>query len=519
MKPIKLFFSLLVSSLTLSVLSTNAAQAGSLAGLPIVIAGDATDLSGQPNGANGNRLGGFFSDLYYDRSNNVYYGLSDRGPGGGTIAYDTRVQKFTLDVNPNTGAISNFNLIQTILFTNPNQTSPPPIGSNNYNGYNPLNLNGSKSVLGLSFDPEGFIVAPNGNFYVSDEYGPSLYEFSPQGSLVRAFNTPNLAANTNPINLIPKESNGTLNYVDGRPTITNGRQDNRGFEGLAITPDGSKLFAMLQDPLVNEGQNPGNGNNDGRYSRNLRIVEFDTATGNSTAQYIYQLEDLASINARVPNNQFNANQQGRSLGISAITAINDHEFLVIERDNRGIGVDPPASPTEAGVLLNPVASKRIYKIDLNGATDVSNISLTGTNNLPGGVTPVQKDPLPFIDIQDELVTAGQLIPEKIEGLAIGPQLDDGSYAILAGTDNDYSVTQDNENDTQSNVCTNLIDNSDRQINLDDNCPQGLALIPTYLYSFKAVVPNFVPSEKVPEPSAIIGLISVGLGGLSLKRRR
>jgi hypothetical protein len=502
MKPTKLFFSLLTSILTLSILTAKAAQAGSLAGT-IVIPGDATDLSGQPNGANGNRLGGFFSDLYYDRSNNVYYGLSDRGPGGGTIPYDTRVQKFTLDVNPNTGAISNFNLLQTILFTNPNQ-----IGSNNYNGYNPLNLNGNKSILGLSLDPEGFVVAPNGHFYVSDEYGPSLYEFSSQGSFIRAFNVPNLAANTNPINLIPKESNGTLNYVDGRPTITNGRQDNRGFEGVAITPDGSKLLAMLQDPLVNEGSP------DGRYSRNLRIVEFDTATGNSTAQYIYQLEDLATINPRVPTAPFAPNQQGRSIGISAITAINNHEFLIIERDNRGIGID---APTAADVANNPVASKRIYKIDLTGATDVRNTSLTGTNAL-NGIVPVTKSL--FLNIQDELQNAipPQLVPEKIEGLAIGPQLNDGTYALLVGTDNDYSVTQNGSN-VQFNVCTNLINQSNSNVPIGNSCPQGLALIPTYLYSFKAAVPNFVPRETVPEPSAILGLISLGLGGLSLKLRR
>ena len=32
-------------------------------------------------------------------------------------------------------------------------------------------------------------------------------------------------------------------------------------------------------------------------------------------------------------------------------------------------------------------------------------------------------------------------PEKWEGLAVGPKLADGSYLVLAGTDNDYSVTQ------------------------------------------------------------------------------
>ena len=33
------------------------------------------------------------------------------------------------------------------------------------------------------------------------------------------------------------------------------------------------------------------------------------------------------------------------------------------------------------------------------------------------------------------------MPEKWEGLAIGPRLKGGHYLLLAGTDNDYSVTQ------------------------------------------------------------------------------
>jgi hypothetical protein len=104
-------------------------------------------------------------------------------------------------------------------------------------------------------------------------------------------------------------------------------------------------------------------------------------------------------------------------------------------------------------------------------------------------------------------------------VAIGPQLADGTYAIIAGTDNDYSVTQDNPSSSQKNVCTNLIDTSDRQVSLSANCPSNLALIPTYVYSFKAAVPNFTPPKTVPEPSAILGLIGIGLGGLVLKLRR
>ncbi|WP_413199228.1 esterase-like activity of phytase family protein [Nostoc piscinale] len=454
----------------------------------ITIPGGSTDLSASStNSANTNRLG-FFSDLYYDRSNNVYYSLADRGPGGGVISYNPRVQKFSLDVDQNTGAISNFQLLDTIIFTQNGQ---------NFNGLNPGILNGNASLLGRSFDPEGFAIAPNGNFYVSDEYGPSVYEFSPTGSFIRAFNTPS--------NLIPRQNDSTINYVDGRPTIATGRQDNRGFEGVTLSPDGSRLFAMLQDPLVNEGSP------DGRRSRNLRIVEFDTNTGNSTAQYIYQLESLTDINARIPgtNNDFGANSQGRNIGISSITALNNNEFLVLERDNRGIGVDDPTGAT-------PVASKRIYKIDLTDATNVADSSLTGINDLPTEITPVTK--ILFADIAELLRNAGQTIPEKFEGLAIGPQLADGSYAVIVGTDNDFSVTQNGQN-VQFDVCTDGTNFS--QVPIDSGCPTGQSLIPTFVYALKASrqeLAGFVPPKKVPEPTTTAGLILLAASSLFVKRQ-
>ncbi len=476
-------------SLTFSSLIPLPAQATSFVN-SLSIPGEMNDLSpvnSDSGGANINRFG-FFSDIYYDRPRNVYYGLSDRGPGGGLLPYETRVQKFTLDVDANTGAISNFNLLRTIRFQD--QGEP-------FNGLNPSVLNGDKSILGQSFDPEGFVIAPNGNFYVADEYGPSLYEFRPNGSLVRAFQIPD--------NILPKVGD-TLNYLDGRGTLTSGRQDNRGFEGLAISPDGSKLFAMLQDPLINEGDL-----NEGRRSRNLRLVEFDTATGESTAQYIYQLEDIADINDRIPGTEqdFTATAQGRNIGISAIIALNESEFFVLERDNRGIGVDDPLG-------INPVGSKRVYRINLTGATDVSGISLAGTNNLPLGVNPVTKTGTPLIDVAAALASAGLSIPEKLEGLTIGPRLNDGSYAIILGTDNDYSVTQTGSG-TQFDVCS---DGS--QVAIDSGCLNGSTLIPGYLYSFKATaaeIGDYVePVTTTPEPTALVGLLFAGLGSLSLRRK-
>jgi hypothetical protein len=421
---------------------------------------------GETAGANVNRLG-FFSDLFYDRKTGYWYALSDRGPGGGLVEYATRVQRMRIPVNRHTGVVGTPVIDRTILFKDADGQP--------FNGLNPGLLNDDKSILGLSFDPEGIVVGRGGHLFVADEYGPSLYEFSPRGRFLRAFEIPD--------DLQPTQSDGTRNYVDGRDgltPITSGRQDNRGFEGLAINPAGTKLYGVLQDPLVNEGSN-----NDGRRSRNTRLVEFDIASGQSTAQYIYQLESRTTLNNLTPDtaDDFSATSQGRNIGLSAIVAINDIDFLVLERDNRGLGIELTPTPLH----------KRIYRISLHGATDVQHLSLANSDDLPSGVIPVSKEP--FIDVLAQLT--GQSVPEKLEGLAIGPRLADGSYAILLGTDNDYSVTQTGEGE-QFDICVDTTGTLREQVPIDQGCPSDLALIPGFLMSFKGTIEAYQPARHVHE---------------------
>jgi hypothetical protein len=464
-----------------SVLTTTAFAASSATLVnALALPGNLADLSGEAAGANGNQFG-FFSDLFYDRYSNTYYALSDRGPGGGVISYNTRVSQFTLDVSPLTGEISNFKITNTVLFKTPQGQT--------FNGLNPQLLNGNSQTLGLSFDPEGFVVSRTGTFFVADEYGPSVYEFSKTGTFIRALNTPS--------NLQPRDAANALKYT-GTPST--GRQENRGFEGLAITPDGTKLFAIMQDPLQQEGSG---GNDPGRRSRNLRIVEFDVATGEAGRQFIYQLQPLAEINADLsPGETFGASAQGRNIGASAIVALNDHEFLVLERDNRGLGVDDPTASREVGI-------KSAFRIDISGATDVSAISLAGSNDLPPGVVPVSKNVADPLDVRNLLGGKSAVMPEKMEGLAIGPQLADGRYVVLVGTDNDYSVTQDSTTTQQEYV---YIDSLLRPIGsaqgpLDGTPPDGFFLIPGFLYAFVVdaddpLIRGFVPQmAPVPLPAA------------------
>src|SRR5215831_2929713 len=185
MTRLRIFALLITLSIQLS------ATAGTLKNV-LVIPGAATDrtpLNGGRGGANINRLGGFGSDLFYDRLANVFYGMADRGPGGGTIGYATRVHKFTLNIDPITGKASNFNLVATIPFTIPAGKSVNGItGPAAFDGTDPaLGPSANSRTPGRNHDPEGFVVAPNGHFFVSDEYGPSIYEFQEDGVFVRAF--------------------------------------------------------------------------------------------------------------------------------------------------------------------------------------------------------------------------------------------------------------------------------------------------------------------------------------------
>ena len=463
----------------------------------VEVPGNTVDLATIGSTPNDNRLS-FGSDMFYSQREQAFYGISDRGPGGGTINFAPRIEKFTVAVNGTSGAIGNFNVTATKVFRQADGSV--------YSGLFPNRLpGGNKSVLGNSLDSEGIARLPNGQFIVADEYGPSVYVMNRDGKFVRAFTTPS--------NLIPRQPNNTVNYVDGRPTTTTGRQDNRGFEGITVSGDGTKAWAIMQDPLLNDTSS---GAGEGRRSTNLRIVQFDVATGNATAQYAYQLENLSTINVRIPGtvDDFGATAQGRNIGVSSITWIGGTKFLVIERDNRGQGPDNLITPNGA------VGSKRVYMTDIAGATDVSGLVLNTSNTaLPSGVTAVSK--MLFLDVAGAFTNAGEIIPEKLEGLAIGPKLDDGSFLLLLAADNDFSVTQNGSN-VQFDVCTG--GGSTVQVALGDACPSGKALVPSRLYSFKVSGDdraNFARSLfAVPEPSSWAMLIAgFGLTGAALRRRR
>jgi hypothetical protein len=163
------------------------------------------------------------------------------------------------------------------------------------------------------------------------------------------------------------------------------------------------------DPTRNSG-NPRDGRLDPesiRVSNDRRYVYVSDEYG----PYAYQLDKVTKTT------------------ISDILAINDHEFLVDERDSKG-RADAPGS--KAGF-------KKLYRIDLRYAHDISGIS--GAANIAPWA--VQKSL--FLDIvavltSDPVNMADTAIPAKLEGISFGRDvLVNGivKHTIWVANDNDF----------------------------------------------------------------------------------
>ena len=184
---------------------------------------------------------------------------------------------------------------------------------------------------------------------------------------------------------------------------------------------------------------------------------------------------------------------------------------MIERDNRGIGVDDPAGARAVG-------SKRVFKINISGATDVTNIALP-VDALPSGVVAVTKAAEPAHRPAGRTRCCRTARPaEKWEGLAIGPRLLGGARLILTGNDNDYSVTQTGAGE-QFDVYVDFNGNFAKCV-LDDptmcevNPAAGDTVIdnPTALPAGYQLLPGVLHAYRVSKDD-LDGYVAPGLGWL------
>jgi hypothetical protein len=217
-------------------------------------------------------------------------------------------------------------------------------------------------------DTEGIATLADGGFWVSDEFGPSLLRLGPDGRVLRR--------------LIPQgaELEGAAYPVDAcLPAIAARRQLNRGFEAIALSPDGRWLFVAFQSPLAHPDQSAH------EQARHVRLWRLDSETGELAAQYLYPLDPPETFK----RDREKGPLERSDLKVSELCFVGADSLLVLERGSEttkiyrvapGEGdalppehVDVASRPTveelSAGEIWLPVLAKQLL-FDTDEAPEV-----------------------------------------------------------------------------------------------------------------------------------------------------
>ena len=229
----------LISVAVLAATDLASAAAIELIGVGAVPGTTSDGLSLDPpvleDGTPHDRMGGFGSAISYTGVGHRYIATPDRGPADGTTSYRDRYYLIDIAVTPGAATPVAVSLVTATPLSN--ELGQGFTGSS-------AAFDATNSPASLRFDPEGIRVSPYGTFFVSDEYGPFVYEFNAAGRRIRTLSVPAKFLIANP---------KVVGADELPPGNTKGRQANRGMEGLAITPDGSKLYGMMQNALIQDG--------------------------------------------------------------------------------------------------------------------------------------------------------------------------------------------------------------------------------------------------------------------------
>ncbi|MCX6840025.1 MAG: lamin tail domain-containing protein [Verrucomicrobia bacterium] len=279
----------------------------------------------------------------------------------------------------------------------------------------------------ISFDAEAIHVFPDGSGFVSDEYGTYIARFNSAKQFTRIIQLP-LAAQ-------PHRPADTLNF-DSATAPTNGRRNNQGLEGMAVSPNNSRLFALMQSALVQDG-----GAAQTRF--NTRLFVYDIAGANLEnpvliGEYVVQL----------PRYDLNGNSSGldATAAQSEIVALSNTQLLMLPRDGNGLGKG----------TTDPIVTKTVDLVDFSTATNVLGLydargnQISPTGALRVGITPARSTVVVNLLSSADLGKFGFntntaspnsfTVNEKAEGMALVPDTSTASsedYFLFVANDNDF----------------------------------------------------------------------------------
>lgn len=241
-------------------------------------------------------------------------------------------------------------------------------------------------------DPEGLARTPNGDFWIADEYGPSLVHLDANGTVLTRFVPAGVALDGADYPVAPV-----------LPAVFAKRAHDGGFEGLTASPDGSTLYLAMQGPLSNP-------NNDAaERSRNARILVFDVASEQVTAEYVYRFELSSAFD---PSRKADPDD----MKITALALTAGGTLLVLER-----------TPNAA----------RLYLADPSSSTNILGTRWDDPSTRPSleaAESLAAVNVLPLVKSLALDLTPLPGVPAKLEGLAI---LDPAT--VVVANDNDFDI--------------------------------------------------------------------------------
>jgi hypothetical protein len=298
----------------------------------------------------------------------------------------------------------------------------------------------------LPIDAEALALRGDGSGYIGDEYGANVYHFDAakriDGLIVPPPATqPHLPAGT------AYFSGSVLNGGSVNPA--NGRRPNQGLEGVALSPDGTRLFALLQSATMQDSSIA-----DNQTRRHTRLLVYDVSSNPTPdapfREFVLTLPTLRSNGNGGGPATLNATAQQ-----SEIVALDNTRFLVLPRDGNGLGTTTTNQSVYKTVLLvdtgagSPTEFSADVAANAEGGT-IATVSAGVSTLLPGITALAWTEAINILNTAQlqkfhiALDTGGAVtkltLGEKWEGLALVPALDPSApddYFLFVGNDNDF----------------------------------------------------------------------------------
>jgi len=305
----------------------------------------------------------------------------------------------------------------------------------------------------ISFDAEAIHVFADGSGFVSDEYGAYIARFNSSKQFTKLIQLPAAAQ--------PRNANGTPNF-DSAAAPAKGRRNNQGLEGMAVSPDNSRLFALMQSGLINDDIAA-------QTRHNTRLFVYNIAGAN--------LENPVLIGEHaVQLPRYDLDGNGSALDATAaqseIVALSNTQILMLPRDGNGLGKGDARPPVVKTVDLVDFSTAT----NILGLYDAEGDQISPSGVLLPGITPAKSTVVVNLLSSADLAKFGFntntaspnsfTVNEKAEGMALVPDTSTSStedYFLFVANDNDFQSSDVKMLNAAGTFITPQIDARDRGI--------------------------------------------------------